>query len=145
MFTIDASKQSRVSLLFNVGSARKLTTWNGSEAYFQCSARQVSFITPKHSIYDTAGNSTDSSNHPALACQLGTQSYPGIVPQPLAQMSSLQTTTFSFQKLIIHAFFTQRLQKLIYLHLSTDCFTKILVCRLKRNLHETVCRQMQIN
>ena len=33
--------------------------------------------------------------------------------------------------------YAQRLQKLIYLHLSTDSF-------IKRNLHETVCRQMQI-
>ena len=40
-----------------------------------------------------------------------------------------------------------RLQKLIYLHLPTDCFMKISVqlCRLERNLHETVCRQMQMN
>ena len=31
-----------------MGSARKLTTWNGSGAYFQCSPRQVSLITPNN-------------------------------------------------------------------------------------------------
>ena len=43
--------------------------------------------------------------------------------------------------------YAQRLQKLIYLHLSTGCFMKISLsgCRLERNLHETVCRQIQIN
>ena len=62
---------------------------------------------------------------------------------------------------------TQRLQKLIYLYLSTDCFMKISLqpsriggkswwnmkhfmklsnaWGLERNLHETVCRQIQIN
>ena len=55
--------------------------------------------------------------------------------------------------------YAQRLQKLIYLHLFTDCFMKIslqtseqiseqiLLCFewwLERNLHETVCKQMQI-
>ena len=33
--------------------------------------------------------------------------------------------------------YAQRLQKLVYLHLPS--------LRVKRNLHETVCRQMQIN
>ena len=36
---------------------------------------------------------TDSSNHPAQACHLGTQSWLGIVPRPLTQKSSLHTTT----------------------------------------------------
>ena len=46
--------------------------------------------------------------------------------------------------------YTQRLQKLIYLHSYTDCFMKISVHvtggshRVERNLHETVCGQMQI-
>ena len=48
--------------------------------------------------------------------------------------------------------YAQRLQKLIYLLLSTDCFMKISLQstgpvgsrRLKRNFHETVCRQLQI-
>ena len=62
-----------ISLSSNVGSAQKLTTWNGSEAYFHCSPQQVSFITSQHPVLaDTAGNNTDSSNHPAQACQLGT-------------------------------------------------------------------------
>ena len=50
--------------------------------------------------------------------------------------------------------YAQRLQKLIYLHLPTDCFMKISFQswgphtephRLERNLYETVCRLMQIN
>ena len=45
--------------------------------------------------------------------------------------------------------YAQRLQKLIYLHLSTDCFMKISLHSAgpseERNLYETVCRQMQIN
>ena len=40
--------------------------------------------------------------------------------------------------------YAQRLQKLIYLHLSTGCFMKISL-QLTGNLHETVCRQMPIN
>ena len=49
----------------------------------------------------------------------------------------------------------ERLQKLIYLHLLTGCFMKISLSiirakerakeRNKRNLHETTCKQMQIN
>ena len=47
-------------------------TWNGSEAYFQCNPLQVSFFTPQHPVYaDTAGNSTDSSNHPAPGMPVG--------------------------------------------------------------------------
>ena len=44
--------------------------------------------------------------------------------------------------------YAQRLQKLIYLHLFTDCFIIIrtnFFWRLEINLHETVCKQMQIN
>ena len=35
---------------YNIGSVRKLSTWNGSQAYIQCSPRQVSFITPQHPV-----------------------------------------------------------------------------------------------
>ena len=46
--------------------------------------------------------------------------------------------------------YAQRLQKLIYLYLFTDCFMQISLqsseqVRLERNLHETVCKQIQIN
>ena len=34
----------KVNLEINVGSARKLTAWNGSQAYFQCSPRQVPLL-----------------------------------------------------------------------------------------------------
>ena len=41
------------------------------------------------------------------------------------------------------------LQKLIYLHLFTDCSMKIsldaMIARLERNLYKTVCKQRQIN
>ena len=45
---------------------------------------------------------------------------------------------------------TQRLQQLIYLCLSTDCFMKISLHssgpdKWRKHLHETVCRQTQIN
>ena len=56
---------------------------------------------------------------------------------------------------LIYIFTKQRLQKLIYLHLLTSCFMKISLQSselnviylrgLKRNLHETACKQMQIN
>ena len=46
--------------------------------------------------------------------------------------------------------YTEILEVIIYLHLPTDCFMKISFQSeeprgLERNLHETVCRQMQIN
>ena len=70
--------------------ARKLTTWNRSQAYFVCSPWQVSFITPSQPAKaDTAGNSTGLSSHPAQACQLGTQSLLSSERRPLEQKSTL--------------------------------------------------------
>ena len=51
------------------------------------------------------------------------------------------------------SFYTQRFQKLICLHLPTNCFVEIsphstpckMSRRVGRNLYETVCRQMQTN
>ena len=47
---MNKSFKGKVDLEINVGSARKLTTWNGSQVYFQCSPRQVSFITPQQPV-----------------------------------------------------------------------------------------------
>ena len=77
-----------------MGSVPNLTTWNGHQAYFQCSPWQVSFITPQHPVQaNTAGNSTGLSSHPAQVCHLGAQSRQSSKCLPVAQKSTLHTTT----------------------------------------------------
>ena len=73
--TNNGKSKSKSKPEINVGSAQNLTTRNGSQAYFQCSPRQVSFITPgilsRLMLLEIV---PVLSNHPAQACQLGTQS-----------------------------------------------------------------------